>query len=336
MDDAAIMEKFNLTAKGLQHLFEQLVATRVMTQGEIDSRASLSPGSVVVDIAELPFPAPPPTKRVVQARDALECLKAGLQDSLIMKRFNISARGLQSLMNQLEDAGLVTPSIVLQRTAASLEPIEVNESIADDNNHKAAANREALAKILERTSPAATEPAAPRSAAQVLFEIRHVLTGGVIFAGEAPSLADLVRKAVAVNADLSNAELSHANLSRLDLSGARLASADLTKANLAGADLTGANLSTAVLTSADLFGAILYKTNFAAADLSGANLGMAHAVWAFFSGANLAECDFSRADLSGANLTDANLFEAIVTATNLKGAYLPATKLEFTRGTPLE
>ncbi|MCA1961441.1 MAG: pentapeptide repeat-containing protein [Desulfomonile sp.] len=286
----------------------------------------------------MPYPSlpPPPTKRVVQARDALECLKAGLHDSLIMKRFNISAKGLQSLMAQLEEAGLVTPSILAQRAAATQEPIEVNESITGGNNRRAAAHREMLGRVPESTSPIAADSTPSVGADQTLFEIRHVLTGEIIFAGEAPSLGDLVRKAVAVNADLSNAELSHAGLARLDLSGARLASANLTKANLPGADLTGANLNAAILASADLFGAILYKTNFAAADLSGANLGMAYAVWAFFSGANLAECDLSRADLSGANLTGANLFEAIVTAANLKGACLPATKLEFTRGTPLE
>lgn len=334
MDDASLMEKFNLTAKGLQHLLEQLVASRVMSQEEIDERASLSPGSVVVDVGPKRAAAARPTVRLIEARDALECLKAGLNDSLVMKRFNLSAKGLQSLFSQLQEAGLLKGSYLAQRAAAAQETIEVSETIAGEN-HQTAVHEEMLGKHLEQTSSATAAPTAAAPKSSALFQIRHSVSREVIFAGEAPALGALVRQAVAGNADLSHADLSHANLARLDLSGARLAFANLTKANLAGADLTAANLSGATLKAADLFAAVLYKANLSTANLSGANLGMAQAVWAFFSCANLSEADLTRANLSGANLIEANLFEAILEGTNMKGAYLPDTKLEFTRGTPL-
>jgi uncharacterized protein YjbI with pentapeptide repeats len=69
----------------------------------------------------------------------------------------------------------------------------------------------------------------------------------------------------AVNANLSDADLSGANLSWANLSRANLSDADLRRA-----DLSGANLSDANLRWADLSGA-----NLSDADLSGANLSWA-------------------------------------------------------------
>jgi uncharacterized protein YjbI with pentapeptide repeats len=106
----------------------------------------------------------------------------------------------------------------------------------------------------------------------MLFEIKHLFTGNVIFSLETKSMKLCVEMAVR----------SRANLSRADLSGANLSGANLSRADLYGANLSGANLSGANLSRADLYGA----------NLSGANL----------SGANL-----SRADLYGANLSGAKI-----------------------------
>jgi uncharacterized protein YjbI with pentapeptide repeats len=111
----------------------------------------------------------------------------------------------------------------------------------------------------------------------MLFEIKHLFTGNVIFSLETKSMKLCVEMAVS----------SRANLSGADLSGA----------DLYGANLSRANLSRADLSRADLYGANLSRANLSRADLYGANL----------SRANLSRADLSRADLSGANLYGANL-----------------------------
>ena len=89
------------------------------------------------------------------------------------------------------------------------------------------------------------------------FEIKHRVSGNVIFSLETKSFKLCIEAAINSGADLSGA----------DLSGANLSEANLSEANLSGADLSGANLSEANLYRADLSGA-----NLSEANLSGANL----------------------------------------------------------------
>src|SRR3990167_9286646 len=92
------------------------------------------------------------------------------------------------------------------------------------------------------------------------IEIKHRISGIVMFSIEAESWKIAVEAAVKSRANLSGANLSGANLSWADLSGANLSGANLSWANLFGAnlswaDLSGANLSGANLSWADLSGA---------------------------------------------------------------------------------
>jgi len=134
-----------------------------------------------------------------------------------------------------------------------------------------------------------------RGGSSMRFEIKHRLTGSVLFSIETDSWKLAVEAAVRSRANLSEANLSLANLS----------GANLLRANLSLANLSLANLSLANLSEADLSGANLLRANLSEADLSLANLS-----WANLSLANLSEADLSEADLSGANLSLANLSEA--------------------------
>ena len=84
------------------------------------------------------------------------------------------------------------------------------------------------------------------------FEIKHRVTGSILFECDALSLKLAVELAVEQNADLSPADLSYANLRYANLSYANLRYADLSSANLSSADLSYANLSSADLSSANL------------------------------------------------------------------------------------
>jgi len=79
------------------------------------------------------------------------------------------------------------------------------------------------------------------------MEIKHKITGMVLFASSSRSLKACIKAAIKAKADLRWADLRWA-----DLQGADLRWADLREANLQGANLQGANLREADLREADL------------------------------------------------------------------------------------
>lgn len=104
-----------------------------------------------------------------------------------------------------------------------------------------------------------------------------------------------------IQADLSQADLSHtnliaANLSQVNLLAANLSQADLSQTNLIVADLSQANLRRANLSGADMRGANLSGANLRGADLRGADL----------MEANLSYTNLSGSDISKANITGTN------------------------------
>jgi uncharacterized protein YjbI with pentapeptide repeats len=103
-------------------------------------------------------------------------------------------------------------------------------------------------------------------------EIKHRITGSVLFSFECETIKECVVEAIKNDANLSyadlrGADLSGANLRGANLSYANLSYADLRGADLSGADLRGANLSYANLSYADLRGADLSGANLHGADL---------------------------------------------------------------------
>lgn len=110
MDDAAIMKKFNLSAKALSSLFDQLVEAGYLTRFEVDNRGSLSPGTVTIDAADLQFPAPDRGKPSINAKEAINCIRSGMDDSALMTRYKVSAKGLRSLFRKLVAAGVIEQS----------------------------------------------------------------------------------------------------------------------------------------------------------------------------------------------------------------------------------
>ena len=102
------------------------------------------------------------------------------------------------------------------------------------------------------------------------FEIKHRITGAVLFELECGSLKLCVEAAVKSGADLSSADLSYADLSSADLSYADLSSANLSYADLRYANLRSADLSSANLRSADLRSADLSSADLRSADLRSA------------------------------------------------------------------
>ena len=106
-----------------------------------------------------------------------------------------------------------------------------------------------------------------------LFQIKHRVTGLVLFEKTADSLKLCVKAAVEARTDLNGADLGGADLNGADLGGAYLGGA-----YLGGADLNGADLNGAYLGGADLNGADLGGADLGGADLGGAYLGGAYLI----------------------------------------------------------
>jgi len=110
MDEAGLMEELNLSAKALNSLMDQLVAAGLFNQSDVDRRSALATGSVVVDLDQAIFVKSSKEKAVVNAKDVTQCIRQGMDDSSLMKRYGISAKGLRSLFRKLVAYGLVGQS----------------------------------------------------------------------------------------------------------------------------------------------------------------------------------------------------------------------------------
>jgi DNA-binding response OmpR family regulator len=110
MDEPALMGELKLSAKAFHSLMDQLVAAGLLKQSEVDRRNALSPGSVVVDLDQAKFPEINKEKPVIRAADAARCIRSGMDDSALMKRYGISAKALRSLLRKLVASGVVEQS----------------------------------------------------------------------------------------------------------------------------------------------------------------------------------------------------------------------------------
>ncbi len=362
LDDIALMEKYALSGEALQVVFEELLADGHLAPSDLEDRTFVTYPSVVLNVRPSKSAETHAKKPVIDAADAMHCIKEGMDDAALMKRYELSARGLQSLLTKLVSAGAVSQADLEKRVAKSHSMVVVDQQITEETilpeprelldlgkvitDVKAGVAHEALMEkyglssrdlrdllkgwvsqgLIDESALNGTP-----SPGSVRLEIRHKTTGQVLYRGVARSLGGLVEKGVSEQVSLVESDLVGINLSRRDLCGAKLHHADLKKAILVGTDMTGADLSGANLRSADLYGANLYKANLSGADLSDSNMTGVRAVWAFMANTNLAEANLTSADLTGANLGGANLFESIVTGTKLDGAYLVDAKMDYVR-----
>ena len=312
IDDASLMEKFNISLKGLHILFNQLVASGLLQRSELEERMSLACGTVVIDPYRVKWPDPQIKKLLINAEEALNCIRSGMSNTALMRKFRLSAKGVQSLFTKLLTAKLISQSELDERISGPQTGLlldeQAGEPFAVDSAGPNIASTEILDVIKIGTSRDALREKYNISDTQLdafldelvcknlitqreldlrlpvfinEFRIRHRFSNEVIFSHEATSFAALVQMAAASGIDLGNCDLGGCYLPGIDLSGARLCGAKLAGANLVGVDFTGAQLNGAELVSANLHGTILYKANLAKANLSECNMSMVHGVWAF-------------------------------------------------------
>ena len=117
MDDQALMEKYNVSAKGLESLFTKMLSAGVITQADLDRRASESRGKVDISKYVSELARTELKGRRVNAQEAVRDIKAGISDADLMENYRLSAKGLQDLFGQLVEAGLVAQAEIDRRSA---------------------------------------------------------------------------------------------------------------------------------------------------------------------------------------------------------------------------
>ena len=95
LDDAALMEKYNLSIKGLHSVLEKLVTLKALNESYIwTGRPPRESG-----------PASP--NRELSAKEVTRDIKSGMTDGELMRKYKLSAKGLQNLLEQLMEAGVI-------------------------------------------------------------------------------------------------------------------------------------------------------------------------------------------------------------------------------------
>ena len=117
MSDADLMSKYTLSNAGLQSLFDKLVSAGFIDLSEILERTPSFLGTV--DVSETfppaeqlkaeddgqPFKSRAATR--VNAQEAARDIRSGMDDFALMRKYQVSNKGLSSLFKKLMDVGLV-------------------------------------------------------------------------------------------------------------------------------------------------------------------------------------------------------------------------------------
>lgn len=104
MDDAALMRKYRLSARGLQSLFRKLLEKGLLRPPEIDERPEPEKAAPEAEASSKEPPRQQPRRNPVElVRD----IKAGMHDFDLMAKYNLSAKILQSIFDQLLESGLM-------------------------------------------------------------------------------------------------------------------------------------------------------------------------------------------------------------------------------------
>lgn len=130
--DEAIMERYNISAMGLESLFRKLVRSGFISQSEIDSRALNSQRSHMVTLASIPRPG----VRVVKLDpdEAVREIRSGLTDAQLMEKFNLSAKGLDRLFRKLVLEGIMdSPELRRRKASFQWADIAFQEGSPEDN-----------------------------------------------------------------------------------------------------------------------------------------------------------------------------------------------------------
>ncbi len=81
MNDAELMEKYELSAKGLQSLLMKLVEVKAVTQIELQQRRAIYQDTIAI--------------QQIEAQDIVEDIRSGIPDAELMEKYALSQMGCE-------------------------------------------------------------------------------------------------------------------------------------------------------------------------------------------------------------------------------------------------
>jgi hypothetical protein len=139
MEDAALMNKYNLKPAGLQSLFDKLIVGGFIDLAEMERRLTGFLGTVAISESDLapqdgnglksitlPDRKSPPR---IHAQQAARDIRLGVSDFALMEKYGLSSKGLQSLFDKLVSAGLITKEDVDNRGIGIDDTVDLTEEM---------------------------------------------------------------------------------------------------------------------------------------------------------------------------------------------------------------
>jgi uncharacterized protein (DUF433 family) len=93
MTESGLMEKYGLSARGLQSLFLKLLEAKAITQTEMNQRRVIYHDKTFV--------------QQIDARDIVKDIRSGMTDSELMKKYDLSSEGLRFALQTLTDTEVI-------------------------------------------------------------------------------------------------------------------------------------------------------------------------------------------------------------------------------------
>ena len=93
MTDTGLMEKYGLSAKGLQSVFLKLLEAKAITHAEMNQRRAIYHDKTLV--------------QQIDARDIVKDIRSGMTDSELMKKYDLSSEGLRFALQTLTDTEVI-------------------------------------------------------------------------------------------------------------------------------------------------------------------------------------------------------------------------------------
>jgi uncharacterized protein (DUF433 family) len=94
MSDSEMMEKYELSAKGLHKLFMKLIEVKAISQSELDWRSASYHDTMMIERMD--------------SGDMIDDLRSGMSDSEVMSKYALSSEGLQRAYQKMVDSNVTT------------------------------------------------------------------------------------------------------------------------------------------------------------------------------------------------------------------------------------
>lgn len=222
-------------------------------------------------------------RKNIDAKEARNDIISGMDHAELMRKYNLSIRGLVSLFDKMIASGAISVQELEGRIPTPDTPLSIRNQFTDQ---------------VVFSAPAETVKDLVEQAAKQGVDLSEAELTGANLSG-----------LVAPGANFTEAMLYRANLNGADLSGALFPGAELSQAKLCRAvliraNLSGANLSEADATNADFHEACLMQTNLDNACLQDADLRDADLTESRLVGANVMGANLQGAKMEGVMMED--------------------------------